>query len=377
MLDEWYAVPVIADPPPRDELAIKLLLLERLGALARRLPVSLRLALRDIGRQRTRNGPVVAAVLATLALSVLASTVIAAMDAADREAYGPQLRADQVLVTGQRAGRVADDLARHDAAIAVAQVGYPAVDEIPVAATVEGGDTGSGPSRSWEDIAVGDAELVRALGGSDAAVAALERDGVVLFGNRSSAGGTVDALLEISERDPVAVDATVVELRRGKLLVTDGVATPALLRRLAGDAEVTTVEIDTGYVNDVAMANRALVAGALLISLLVLAIALALSAAESRGDQRALLEVGADPDVRRRIAAGRAAVLTGLSGLLAVPAGLTPAAGLLMSSPRLGLVVPWAAVATVVLVMPAIAVLGAYLLTRPAPAWVRFTARTS
>jgi DNA-binding PadR family transcriptional regulator len=26
MLDEWYAVPVIADPPPRDELAIKLLL---------------------------------------------------------------------------------------------------------------------------------------------------------------------------------------------------------------------------------------------------------------------------------------------------------------------------------------------------------------
>ncbi len=48
--------------------------LEKLGLMAPRLPVALRLAVRDTGRFRSRNGPVVTAVLAGLAASIALAT---------------------------------------------------------------------------------------------------------------------------------------------------------------------------------------------------------------------------------------------------------------------------------------------------------------
>jgi hypothetical protein len=74
-----------------------------------------------------------------------------------------------------------------------------------------------------------------------------------------------------------------------------------------------------------------LIALVLLFAVSVTAIAIALGEAESRPEQRSLLALGADPRLRRRIAASRAAVLALLAGLLAVPAGLLPMWGIFTS----------------------------------------------
>jgi uncharacterized membrane protein len=102
------------------------------------------------------------------------------------------------------------------------------------------------------------------------------------------------------------------------------------------------------------------------LALGVAAIAVALGEAESRADQRTLLAVGANPGIRRRIAASRAGVLGLLAGVLAVPAGLIPAWGLLASR-DVALVVPVAEIVGAVLILPLAPITGALLLSRPIP----------
>lgn len=104
---------------------------------------------------------------------------------------------------------------------------------------------------------------------------------------------------------------------------------------------------------------------ALVTGLVVIAIALALSATESRSDRSAMVAIGAPPRIARDLAAGRAAVLAGLGGLLAVPAGLLPAWGLLATISDVPFAPAWAAIVTAAVGLPAIAVVGAWLLARP------------
>jgi putative ABC transport system permease protein len=84
-----------------------------------------------------------------------------------------------------------------------------------------------------------------------------------------------------------------------------------------------------------------------------------------------LLALGADPPLRRRIAAARAGVVAILAGLLAVPAGLLPVWGLLASrgSP---LVLPWPEVAAALVVLPLLAMAATFVLSRPIPPWSAF-----
>lgn len=101
------------------------------------------------------------------------------------------------------------------------------------------------------------------------------------------------------------------------------------------------------------------------------AVAVALGEAESRPEQRTLLAIGADPGLRRRIAASRAGVIALLGGLLAVPAGLLPIWGLLASR-GYPLVVPIQEVAGAVVLLPLLAIAGTWLLSRPIPDWSAF-----
>ncbi len=71
-------------------------LLERLARSAGRLPLPWRLAVRDAGRFRSRNGPVVAAILAGVAVSVTASAVLASI-AADGGVDEPSNRGPRTL----------------------------------------------------------------------------------------------------------------------------------------------------------------------------------------------------------------------------------------------------------------------------------------
>ncbi len=117
---------------------------------------------------------------------------------------------------------------------------------------------------------------------------------------------------------------------------------------------------------------RILIIGLVLVfALSVTGVAIALGEAESRPEQRSLLAIGADPRLRRRIAAARAAVLALPAGLLAVPAGLLPIWGIFASrgSP---LTVPTIEIAGAVLVLPILAVLSSFVLSRPIPDWNAF-----
>jgi putative ABC transport system permease protein len=100
----------------------------------------------------------------------------------------------------------------------------------------------------------------------------------------------------------------------------------------------------------------------------IVAVALALLASEARHDRAILAAIGADAGARRRIAAARAALVTLLAGIIAVPAGFIPATAIdLASRQHYPLVVPWVSFAGVLVVLPLLVGLGAGLLSRPVP----------
>ncbi|MGH9442089.1 MAG: FtsX-like permease family protein, partial [Thermoanaerobaculia bacterium] len=119
-----------------------------------------------------------------------------------------------------------------------------------------------------------------------------------------------------------------------------------------------------------------LIGGSVLFALSVTGIAVALGEAESRPEQRTLLAIGADRRLRRKITAARAGVIALLGGLLAVPAGLLPVWGLLVTR-KAPLVVPVPEVVAAVALLPVLAIAATWLFSRPIPEWQAFRGPTS
>src|SRR5690606_15492965 len=69
-------------------------------------------------------------------------------------------------------------------------------------------------------------------------------------------------------------------------------------------------------------------AAALVLVLAVVAVGLALAARDSEDERRVLTAVGAPPSVLRRVGALRATLLVAVAVLIAIPAGLLPAAAM-------------------------------------------------
>lgn len=380
-------------------------ILERIGRVAPRLPLGLRLAVRDVGRFRTRNGPVVTAVLAGLAGSVALSTVLASLDAQDRSLYEPGLFDDQVVVSGPSATVVADRVAGSLPVLAASPlVGVGSDDEsvsVAVPSDVAGSDEADEPI-VMPGLVVGDESTVRALGGDDEAVAALDAGRVVVFARDPA----VDRVVVVGPvpsggSREVELDAHAVQRAFPAYALPGAVASPSTLAAsglateevpwnqvviratspvtadqaaaarsaAAEDGVGTTVQVEQGWTSTYGVIGRALTGAALVAGLAVLAISLALSAAESRDDQRTLVAVGSGPRVRRDLAAGRALVLAGLGGLLAVPAGLVPAVGVLSTLPEMGITLDWRSMVVACLGLPVLAVAGAWMLTRSTPEW--------
>ena len=154
-------------------------------------------------------------------------------------------------------------------------------------------------------------------------------------------------------------------IRLSRAVVEADVATAA---GFAAQQPNTRADASLGPVRPDAMFRWLLVLVSLVFALSVTGIAVALGEAESRPDQRTLLAIGADPGIRRRIAAARAGLLALMAGLLAVPAGLLPAWGLL-GSRGAPLVVPIPEVIAAIVILPVAGIVGALLLTRRIPAW--------
>lgn len=166
--------------------ALSRALVALVGRTARWLPATGRLAVRDLARHPTRSAAAVAAVTAGLAVPMLLGTMAAQSVATDRTYIPRQLRADQVLVHAPAAAAAVTKLlpgarqapfsTAHDAGGNEVTVHGPVIDQYGIA-----------PSRG---LAIGDQELLVAMGGEQAA-AAFAGGAVVVFGTNLVPDGQV------------------------------------------------------------------------------------------------------------------------------------------------------------------------------------------
>ncbi|MDX3660997.1 hypothetical protein PV646_27155 [Streptomyces sp. ID05-26A] len=146
----------------------------------------------------------------------------------------------------------------------------------------------------------------------------------------------------------------------------------ALTAALGGEYEV---HVDRPTESDVqqALTILGLVAG--LITLAAAALATGLAAADGKRDLTTLAAVGATPTLRKLLSLSQAGVIAGLGGLLGTAAGTASALALLTAlnsgyatiwpQPELNpLTIPWPNIAISLLLVPAVAMLGAALFTR-------------
>ncbi|MFD9702832.1 FtsX-like permease family protein [Lentzea sp. NPDC059081] len=146
----------------------------------------------------------------------------------------------------------------------------------------------------------------------------------------------------------------------------------ALTAALGGEYEVH-VDRPTETETQRALGILGLVAG--LITLAAAALATGLAAADGRRDLTTLAAVGATPTLRKLLSLSQAGVIAGTGGILGTAAGVGSALALLAAfnvgyetqwphPPLNPLTIPWPTVLTSLLVIPAVAMLGAALFTR-------------
>ena len=349
-----------------------------------RLPIGVRLAIRDMARFRSRTGPIMTAIVAGLGLSIAVGAALETVEAGLARDYRPQLAADQLLVDGTAPAPLVSQL-RED---------LPVAADSPVTIVAPASTTAARSLPQY--VTVADARLLDTLDAPPAATAALAAGDVLVLHDPAHpaeplvrqaeliAPGRVTAVeLPLA---PEAVPGIVLspetfertgasrarELTRWLIRLT-GPVEPAQLQhaqQLAGrfgqrvTVETGPPEFDSGGLQ----AGATAAAGVL--SLLIVGVGLALVSQEARRDESVLTAVGAAPQTRRSLAAARAGTLTLLGGVLAVPAGLLPIWGLSAAS-GIGaaseLIAPAASIVAVIVVVPALAAAAAWLATRPGP----------
>ncbi len=397
-------------------------LLGVLAKVAAPLPLPWRLALRDAGRFRTRNGPVVTAILAGMAMSVTMGILVASLQSG-LDALPASYRTDQIFVEGPNAENVAHTLASEFAVMAWT----------PLHATYAGAEpvrvvppTGIAPTREdW--VACGSEELLRTMG-AESAISAFRAGAVVaLINDRSktigaaraqknssnpvpsSEAGQIDSVTEpafitlqswIGKRNvaslPVHFVRTDENVRSPRYLLSSGAlssdalssyglhsgpplrstTTPFLLRfdsvvdeALLERTSDRAAELGQASISAALLEVRPLrnsynfvLLLCLATGLIILFVATALSSAESANDHHLLHTIGGSPTLLRTLSAARAGYLALLGCLLAVPAGIYPALGLLqVSDLPMPLTFPWSDILLVVFGLPCAAFVLAWM----------------
>ncbi len=387
-------------------------LLERLEGLASRLPLAPRLALRDTARFRSRNGPIVTAVLAAFAATVAVAALLASQEARAAQYYQPMLRTDQLMVVGDGAIAAGPEVARELGAVAAAHLTTTDLEDegayVSYSLRIGTGDpedeTGTRDELHYfGSPVVGDEYLLMALGGEEA-LDEFRQGHLIVFAEQEVSGpGVVRRFVE-SPGARGAAEEIIGEVSY-RVLATEvpyGSVPNAIMPRATAQRLGIAAEQETQYlirlshvVTDQEMARAGAIAqthpqasvnvergpqrpgeafrlllfmASLAFALSITGVAVALGEAETRPDQRTLLALGADPSVRRRITAARAGVLATIAGVLAVPAGLLPVWGLLITA-EAPIVLPLPEVLGALAMLPLTAILGAALLSRPIPPW--------
>jgi putative ABC transport system permease protein len=406
-------------------------LLERLDGIATRLPLPARLAYRDTSRGRSRSSPIVTAILASLAAVIAIGAFQASRDAETRQGWLPSVYPDELVVSGAGAESAADVL-RHEAGVlrAMAVPGLGMADptvfvayELPDAADARGhrinlvdGCTNCSPGGFQpyivSTVAAATPDLL-ALAHATSAASDLAAGRAVIVGPRVASASSMEIVVFGDPTASYPTQRVSVPVRAIQAPVLGALpeaflpdATIRELGLVAGgpgadgggpfDGNVVVqydhpvTDVDIAHAKDIAARypdtfatvdeppgrqgaefRLVITALVLLFAVSVTGMAIALGEAESRPEQRSLLAIGADPKLRRRIAAARAAVLALLAGLLAVPAGLLPMWGIFASrgSP---FDIPTIEIVGAVVALPILAVASSWLLSRPIPDWSAF-----
>jgi putative ABC transport system permease protein len=381
-----------------------------LGPLAGRAQGSSRIAVRSLARQRTRTSAVVSAIAATSALAIAATSLVLSAHL-ERERGADYVRADEAqLVSFGATGTNAPTAAF------VAKARHILPKETSVLRTNMPARTGvtwtirsfafdhaqadeNGTLLSSESPIVGVPTVIvtpaviddYALGGDERAK--LAHSGALYLGDESFPIGKGDGHAVIS-LDVHANAAPGTRTRRFSVPLVDAVharigamprllVTPALATRLGMHAVPGPVVLRSPHnltavqrtrlnsLDDVSpssvvdytppggldplLVQWALVGISLVMVLFVVAVNLALSAAETRDERDVLTVVGAAPAVMRRANGYKAALQTVMGALLAIPIGFLPVVVFVTAdNSTRPLVFPWAVVAMLVVALPVV-----------------------
>ena len=375
-------------------------LIGRLGAVGRRLPVAARLAVRDTARHRHRTGPATTAIAVAVAGSVVLAFVIAGTFRADELRHVPELPS-RVLAfeTGATDNEATVRQAATEAATALPggsahelrqldEMELVRSDDDPSCAS--GCNLGGGPA-----VIVGDDALNAAAGGGaydDDARRALAAGEIVVFDRALLQPHGRVALHALADERPRAVRLPAHLAQRSvayaglpsalipRSVMRDHGWTPVGYRVLvdydagATDDQVAAV-IDAADQRGVTAYNDAApnppakgvmlaIAGiAAFVTLVGVAISVALSAAEGRADLATLAAVGAAPRRRRALAASQALVIAGLGCAVGIGFGAFVAYTARATTGSPDFVVPWTNLAVTGLAVPLLAVLVATVFT--------------
>lgn len=407
-------------------------ILERLGRLANRLPLAGRIAFRDTARSRSRSSPIVTAILAGCAVAIAIGAWVTSRDAENLAGWRPNVYPDQIALNGPASAVVGQELLDDPGVVGGMSVPLLVPEDPDIIPTYQFPDARDEngklidltdqcmncnpeyvqPYYAWM-VAGATPELLE-MSRAESATYHLRQGRAVLIAYRPLTATYLEILFDretsstfervrrvtlpvhVMEAKPYGTlpqlflpDETIADLG---LVVAD----EAQHEQLGGPSEFVVL-----YDHDVNDADRirareaaakspdtfvydntpperagegfriAIIALVLLFAVSVTGIAIALGEAESRPEQRSLLALGADPRLRRHIAAARAAVVALLAGVLAVPAGLLPIWGMFVSrgSP---VAVPTLEIAGALVALPLLAILSSWLLSRPIPDWAAF-----
>jgi len=159
---------------------------------------------------------------------------------------------------------------------------------------------------------------------------------------------------------PVAVQATVLSY---DVPPSDDVE-EEVSAALADIGEEQRFQVERGYRDNYGLGLLALLAASALVTLGAAGVATGLAQADARADLATLAAIGAAPRLRRRLTAFQAGVIAGLGALLGTVSGFVPVLAYLEADSAMRFVPPWANLAAIVLVVPAVAALAAFCLTR-------------
>ena len=381
-------------------------LVGKLAGLARMLPLSARMAVRDAARHRHRTGPATAAIMmavaATAAVAFAASNAIAA----DAKEYTPIARdGDAVLRFDTGPGSLAysrtivDDVAahlpvRHTYELGSISLPNARADQYGFMPSLYANAPENTEGMTGYSVLVVDPTFIARFGEYGVEAAAELRAGkVVIPSTKLTAGQTItlhnQGPSDTGDKGWAVEAASVgmtpnVEFLRSSALITpdrarkygriDVSEIQYELTRKPTDAEFAAVarilggddvlQLEEGYQSPARLFLIGILAAATVVTLLGVAISVSLSAAEGRADLATLAAIGAQPRRRRSLAAAQAWVLGQLGCVLGVGVGALYGytAHAAFGSPHF--MVPWAELGGIVIVVPLFAGLLAWLMTR-------------